>query len=266
MLAKLIKHEFKATGRLILPMYAVVLLVSLFAHFAFRMLDRNMPIFIGLALYLIVAAFFIGLIGAFVYTFVVMIVRFKRNVLGDEGYLTMTLPASIHSILWAKIIVSLVWSAGTVLIVGLSALIAAFDVGWVVEALKDLGYLFELFFSYDHKASVLGWMLSAALYAVVSGIVGCLNVYSCMSIGYGFAKNKVLWSIVAYFVIGIILGWMNGGGLQVLITLNENVFTSETFNESFYQNFTLLFGFQFLQGIIFYVLTWWNLRYRLNLE
>ncbi|MBR1843233.1 MAG: hypothetical protein IJ788_08190 [Oscillospiraceae bacterium] len=266
MLGKLLKHEFRATGRLILPMYAVVLLVSLFAHFAFRMLDRGLPVFLGLLLYLIVAAFFIGLIGAFVYTFVVMIVRFKRNVLSDEGYLTMTLPVSIHSILWAKIIVSLVWSAATVLIAALSVVIAAFEVGWVVEALKDLGYLFELFFSYDDKASVLGWMLSIALYAVVSGIVGCLNIYSCMTIGYGFARNKVLWSIVAYFIISIILGWIGGGSLQVLVSLNENVFTSETFNESFYQNFTLLFGSQLLYGVIFYVLTWWNLRYRLNLE
>lgn len=263
MLGKLLKHEFRATGRLILPMYAVVLLVSLFAHFAFRMLDRNMPIFIGLVLYLIVAAFFIGLIGAFVYTFVVMIVRFKRNVLSDEGYLTMTLPASIHSILWAKIIVSLVWSAATVLIAALSVVIAAFEVGWFKNALDALREIAEIFVEEALMAQLLGWGISAILLAILSGIVGCLNIYSCMSIGYGFAKNKALCSIAAFFVLGIVTGWINGGTLQIIIAVADRVTSA---NPAVYQYIAIMAVSELLQGIIFYVLTWWNLRYRLNLE
>lgn len=262
MLGKLIKHEFRATGRMILPMFTAVLIVSVLARFAFRMLDSGLPIFLGLFLYFIVFAFFIGLIGAFIYTFVIMVVRFKRNILSDEGYLTMTLPASIHSVLWSKIIVSIVWSAATVLVVGLGAVIAAFDASWVYDILKDLGYLAELFLSIDNKAQVIGWFFAAIVYVIVYSITYCLNIYSCMAIGYGFARHKALLSGAAFIAIGIVMSWVSGSELQYLAVMNDQV----PFSVGFYQNFAVMLGTQLFKGAVFYVITWLNLKYRLNLE
>ena len=51
-----------------------------------------------------------------VMSLVVMIQRFYKNVLGDEGYLTLTLPVNVHEILWSKLIVSFVWFLATGLI------------------------------------------------------------------------------------------------------------------------------------------------------
>ena len=36
MLRKLLKHEFRATGRIMLPLYLVVILTAVFANFSIR--------------------------------------------------------------------------------------------------------------------------------------------------------------------------------------------------------------------------------------
>ena len=50
-----------------------------------------------------------------------LIQRFYKNLLRDEGYLMLTLPASVHQQVWSKLIVSSVWFIITGVVVGLFA-------------------------------------------------------------------------------------------------------------------------------------------------
>ena len=58
---------------------------------------------------------------------VLMVNRFRTNLMGDEGYVTFTLPVSSHQIVWSKIIVSTVWFIATGIVEALALLVCFFD-------------------------------------------------------------------------------------------------------------------------------------------
>lgn len=45
----------------------------------------------------------------FLSTFVLVINRFRSNIYGRQGYLTMTLPVNSHQLILSKLVASLVW-------------------------------------------------------------------------------------------------------------------------------------------------------------
>lgn len=131
MLRKLLKHEFRATGRIMLPLFGILLLVSVGANFSSRgMLNSDSSLLRTLGtifiMLFIVVIFAVGIIS-----FVLMINRFYKNLLQDEGYVMMTLPVCVHQQIWSKLIVSTVWFAATVVVIGLSCCIMAFDIRFV---------------------------------------------------------------------------------------------------------------------------------------
>ena len=136
MLRKLLKHEFRATGRIMLPMYLILLVTAVGSNLAGRgMLDSRFDILNILGV-LIVIAFGTAITGACLLAFVLMIQRFYKNLLQDEGYVMLTLPVSIHQHIWSKLIVSSVWFIVTALAVILACCITAFDLTVVKEILS----------------------------------------------------------------------------------------------------------------------------------
>ena len=108
MLGKLLKHEFRATGRLMLPALGAVLALAVLANFSIRFIQVTDNTFLTILFGLVIAAFVIGMVAAAVMTLVLMILRFYRTLLRDEGYLMHTLPVNVHELVWSKLIVSLV--------------------------------------------------------------------------------------------------------------------------------------------------------------
>src|SRR5699024_4932362 len=108
MLIKLMKHEFRATARIMGPLYLILLAVALGFNFSARLMDSSSFV-LNMMAALIVMAYVIAVIAVFVVAFILMLQRFYKNLLGDEGYLMFTLPVSIHQHVWSKLIVSAVW-------------------------------------------------------------------------------------------------------------------------------------------------------------
>ena len=88
MLNRLLKYEIKATARKFLPLYAAIIVVSLFVNWGIRF--PKLGIISGLSNFLL-AALFVSLIAI---TLITIIQRFKNNLLSNEGYLMFTLPVS----------------------------------------------------------------------------------------------------------------------------------------------------------------------------
>ncbi|MEG2038057.1 MAG: hypothetical protein RRZ93_08705, partial [Ruthenibacterium sp.] len=84
MLGKLLKHEFRATGRIMLPLFALLFVMSLGANFAVRIMDSSNSNFLNLLAGLIMTGFVIAIIGVSIMSGVLMIQRFYRNFLSDE--------------------------------------------------------------------------------------------------------------------------------------------------------------------------------------
>ena len=122
MLRKLMKHEFRATGRILLPLFGILLLTALAARFSVGFLLETDSWFLNLVGGLLTTAFGLAIFAVCLMALITMVNRFRTNLLGDEGYIMFTLPASVHQQIWSKLIVSAVWFLAT----GLAVVAASF--------------------------------------------------------------------------------------------------------------------------------------------
>ncbi len=86
MLGKLLKYEVKATSKTFIPIYISIILISLINVTFMR---NNIFIEAQNIIHLVIIAFYIGITAL---TIIVTTERFRKNLLGDEGYLMFTLP------------------------------------------------------------------------------------------------------------------------------------------------------------------------------
>lgn len=101
MLTKLLRYEFKSTGRVVLPIAAGVLVLNIFtnilSHFVQNTSDR-LPL-AGVAMALLALASAVSLLVVLAICFFIEIQQFYR-LLGERGYLMLALPVPIwHSTL-----------------------------------------------------------------------------------------------------------------------------------------------------------------------
>ena len=133
MLKKLLKHEFRATARVMGPLFLIVLALALTANLSLHFLLDARTFFPNLMGGLLMVAFFVGMAGLAVMSVVLMVNRFRKNLMGDEGYVMFTLPVSGHQLVWSKIIVSTVWFIAAAIVEALAMLVCFFDLDWLRE-------------------------------------------------------------------------------------------------------------------------------------
>lgn len=272
MLGKLLKQEFRATGRIMLPVFGALVLLSVLANISFRLLDRVDGGFLGFVLGFVVFVFVLGMFGAAVMTLVLLVTRFHRNLLGDEGYLMHTLPVSVHGLIGSKLIVSLVWFLAT----GLILLLIGFLTG-LIQSGTNLKELFLQLPSWKElKALLLGQGVTEAdiarfltqllAFVVLTTLSTCLHFYSAMAMGHMFNKDKVLLSVVFFVVISFVLSLVtNLLGFRVNDLANLTIDGAAElvlFSRSLLR---FLLAAELLKGALLYFATALSLRRGLNL-
>ena len=208
MLGKLIKHEFRATARIMLPVMGALMVLALLANLSIRGLTSGLsdvPV-LRILFVLIVVFFGIAIIATIVMAIVLMVSRFYRNLLKDEGYLMFTLPVSAHELVWSKLIVSMVWFLLTglliFLVMGLTALnLANTNLEMIIEQCPSWQEISQFLREAGIQREVITLRCQAGLGILLGAIVTCLHFYAAMSLGHMFTKDKILLSIV--FFIGI---------------------------------------------------------------
>ena len=274
MLRKLLKHEFRATGRIMLPLFGILLLVSVGANFSSRgMLNSDSSLLRTLGT-IFIMLFIVGIFAVGIISFVLMINRFYKNLLQDEGYVMMTLPVCVHQQIWRKLIVSTVWFAATVVVIGLSCCIMAFDIRFV----GDLWHGFLNLLDYAVRINHLDLVANGAAFAVellllcVLGSFGlCLRFYSAMSIGFSFPNHKGLLSVAFYIATGIALQILGGLGMALL---NDSWFhrlllgwePNVSVVAGIHLGMWFLIVLELIYCAVFYFLTVYFLQKHLNLE
>ena len=191
MLSKLIKHEFRATSRIMWPVFLGMLALTALMRFSQLLLNGgHIPWLLQLIGVLLVIGFVMGLFALAFAPLVLSAVRWRDHVLKDEGYLTLTL------------IVSAVWYAAAFLVGVLSLLIAAS--GWstfqyVPDFFNDVfTAFFEMEASLRSHALLIVFELFCNFVFAVSAAE--LVVYAAFSIGYSFNKHKTLWTTILVLV------------------------------------------------------------------
>ena len=220
MLSKLLKYEFRATGRTFLPMYAILLVMSAVAHLAYSgALER--PNAIGWLQVVITLIMVMLFTAVWVITLAVIIRRFWRNLLGREGYLMNVLPVSPAQHIGAKLLTAAVWTILSVIVSALAAWIMlggaidlAFEVDWpTVRAVWQEAWAG---LRGERAAGLTVLMLVQGVLCCLSGLaMAILSVYAAMCIGQLTSRHRVWASIGAYLGVNIVFStvssWIIGG-------------------------------------------------------
>ena len=275
MLGKLLKHEFKATARTMLPMFGVVVLLSVLANLGFAQIADSENGALDILFGLFIFAFFLGLFTMGVMAMVVMIQRFYKNVLGDEGYLTLTLPVNVHEIVWSKLIVSFVWFLVTGLIAMAAVFIAVFtltytELGEMFQNMPSFGEMMRMFFEETGVTplQLTGAIAQFAAMIILSSLTGCLHFYAAMALGHSFSNNKVLLSVVFFIAISFVFSFVSSllgifvEGLAMTVTVEAGSSVMTTLQELSLESMI----YTLIEGVILYLLTTYCLKHRLNLS
>lgn len=111
MLTKLLKYDFKATGRIILPIAGGVLLLNfvsdLLGHYV-NNTSHTMP-WVGVFMGLLTLATFLGMLAVLAICFFASVQRYYK-LLGEQGYLMLALPVHAWQHIAAKLICGVVWT------------------------------------------------------------------------------------------------------------------------------------------------------------
>ena len=268
MLTKLIKHEFRATARIMWPIFAGMLALTLAMRASQRVLQNDSHWLLNLLAVLIVMGFVLGIMALCFAPMVVSAVRFRSHILKDEGYLTLTLPVNMHQLLASKLIVSAVWYAAAVLAVVLLCMIGAFDFSdWRLVP----QFAADLFLSFGKLDSTLQgqallFALEFFLFCVFGVTAVSLIVYAAYAVGCSFTKHKS--ALTAVFLL-FFFQLVQFAAIAVLANLFGDGFTawsSLTGMQAGNAFFAIALVCELIVCAIFYFVTYFFLTRKLNLE
>ena len=225
MLGKLIKYEFRSTAMFFLPIYAALVIISALTAALYRLAESFNSDFFNFSLAASVSLYVLLALGLAVTTFVIIIIRFYKNLLGNEGYLMFTLPVTAEQNILAKLIPAAVWFVGSC-VLGLLTIIPVLNFRY-----DDFSFTFEHITTTHVAATVLFVIMGLA-----SLLTGFLFLYLCMCIGQTFNSHRFLASAVTMItlqsaaqIISIMLIALlsSGAGESVLSALISVFVTSE---------------------------------------
>lgn len=270
MLGKLMKHEFRATARVMGPLYLALLLLALGANGSVRLLDSARTTFLTAMSSIELFVFGLAIMAVCVMTLVVMVNRFRTNLLGNEGYVTLTLPASVHEQVWAKLLVSTVWTLVTTLAICVASMIAVFRVTYVNTFVEGLRSILRQLTSY-YALNGAAFLVELLALLILSCFCCCLQFYAAMSVGHSFANHKTLLSVVFFFVFQIVMqivgtwGLFSNGSSSWVVNFFENLSDTNGMT-ALHTLMGVSIAISAVISAVYYLLTTYMLSRHLNLE
>ena len=259
MLGKLLKYEWKSTRRIFPLLYAAILIIALLFGLSMRRIGvggNEIGSLLFMAIYIILV------MALMVVTVVVIIARFYKNMISQEGYLTHVLPVRMWQHTTSKTIMAFVWFLLAVAVVLVSVFVMAaatgeLDVIWqeikINEILEAIGGI--------------GPQITLCIICILVQIIRLiLQFYTSMAIGGTANKHKILYSFLAFIVIAIIVNIVNtllslgtvSGITDIVIYGTANVSISGIFVKQLISDAAI--------SVVFFILTNYFLKNRLNLE
>ena len=196
MLTKLLKHDLRGTGRIMVPVWvgstALAVLASIMSCFyrSYQWDDRH-PLSILTDLFGLTAVL---CMMALLLVCVFVCARRFYDLLGDAGYVYFTLPVKPWQHIASRLLNALVWTVGTLLVLVLQMVLMSGSMNGSV--------IFSMDFN---PGTAIGWRAlygtELVLLMLESFAVGYLVLYLCMAIGAQWLQHRLLASVVTYFVL-----------------------------------------------------------------
>lgn len=262
MLGKLIKYEFKATMRSFLAIYASLILTGvLIGIFMFA----NVEVGMSLGMLIMVAL----MITLGVLTITVIIKRFSKNLLGDEGYLMMTLPVSAKKIVASKIITSVVYLILSTIVVFLVFVVIMLPsgIGTMKEFIRSMGNVWNyMVMNLLSARDIILNIIITLIIGIVDYVSFILVIYTSLSVGQlkPFNKHRTPVAIIAFFIINMIVSVIS----DVLSNLLEsmNILTAPQSMSMLSASSIYTLVFYGVVSVVLFMITSYILEKKLNLE
>ncbi len=272
MLGKLLKYELQSILKRILPLYIALFGVAIFFAIVANTFIKTLEDF---EKYPAISILFIFIIYALVIalsvvTIITIVNRFRKALLGSEGYLMFTLPVSVHTHLISKLVSTFALGLANSCVLMLSFFVVFVTQNELrmmfysvlhFEILRDAFMQFSDYFgvSFTHLIAVY------TLLGIVSFVYFLLTIYFSLAVGHLSNKSKFVRSFLVYIGINIVLGTV----FQVLFV--AVMISLQTIAENMV--FTYIMPIMYAGGGVlalltagFYFATWYILKNKLNLE
>jgi len=271
MLSKLLKYEFRATGRMFLPAYGVLIIMAFIQRIMMELKVFSSNNVVVTILSMIVPGIFIAAIVAVgVITLVAMIDRFYKNLLGREGYLMFTLPVSSAQLIWSKIIAASLWT----ILSFISGILAFLIVFWQPQYINEFFYEIRALIS---ELSIYGtgnifmYFIEILILTISSIVTFILMVYLCMAIGQLSEKHRGICAFGAFIGINIILNNVivaifAGVSKHIDFSGIHNLINSLTYSSQIHLSLVVAIMVMLIQAAIYFLITRYILTNKLNLE
>ena len=267
MLGKLMKYEWKATWKLLLPMNAFIVLMSILVFIMVQMsfFDSNNHL-VEMTGTVIVLTYIFSMFVISIGTIIYLIYRFYTSVYGDEGYLLHTLPMDKHHIIIAKALTSAAWVIINSIVIIFSVLFVFSAQSEVMEMIAE-GFEYYIDFMKDYNA-ITGFSVVMTLIASFFSVLArILKIFACASLGQMASNHKLLASFAFYYGIYLVQQLFE----MILLAILGLVYKSAD-----YDVFTLFgtvgTGWEYtlisciIYCALFYFLTWYRMDKKLNLD
>ncbi len=261
MLGKLLKYDFKAMLKTIVPLWIVAIVASV-SFSIFNKMDIKSD--------LANTTFLVVLFGVFVAIVVINIMliiqRFWNGLLKEEGYLMFTIPTSPRKLIISKAISATVISTITTIV--------AFICVMIIATLFMIDYnenvLVDMIMAIGNRSGKEIFSIILFLVVTLIGSIQKIYVfYAAMALGQLSNKNRFLSSVGFFLVINIVISMVSstmasifGMNTTFVFSATEDIFTLDSFNA--------IMGISGILCIILIIIlhgmTEWTLTKRLNLE
>lgn len=262
MLGKLLKHEMKALSRFLLPMHVIVLVMSVIGHFAVTVRADSYPRYF--APFLIIS-YMVFLIAVSFGTFLLVAMRFYKHLFSDEGYLTLTLPATVGQQLASKSIIAVIWFLIDLVVIIISMMLLASIPGFL-RILPEINAKMseQTGFTVSSFATLFLIMYLVEIFSMPA------YIYICVTVGQLFSSHRVLSAIISYcllcgmFQIISLMLLSTGGYLPYLFNLAE--LKGALYRDFMEYTITANNIVGTIVGILSYIGTYYIMKRRINLS
>lgn len=261
MLVKLLKHDMKAISRYLLPMHLFLLLTSIAGHFSVTLHAARFPRY---AFPLMLIAYITVIMVVCMGTYLIITIRFYKNLFTDEGYLTWTLPATAGQHLLSKYISGAIWCFVDMIVILISVSLLLIT----PEVWNDrLQFITEFQTTFHMNLVTLIWIL--IIIYLIEILIAPICMYICVAVGQLFSSHHILGAVITYFLLAtlssiVLFASLMASGYMPLLFGTTQVSNAVFIDYLFFcTKFSIIFSG--ILGIASYIGTYYIMKKRLNL-
>lgn len=258
MFVKLFKYDFISIIKKLVFYYIVLIAIAVFSKILQLITQNGNFAFVNI---IPTMGYYMCISLGPTLTIILCMVRYYKNMLSDQGYLTHTLPVKRSTILLSKIFVTLVMQVVTLCVMLLSLLIFSFEAfPYIVEGLLEL--MKEINPSH---AGVIGIIILILFEVIFLAVFQVTEIAMCLTLGASFNKNKLVYAFLFYMGVNFILEIILTMGMIVISIMLSTLEVSLTLGHA-YLFLGIIIFFTILGVIGTYFINLIVLNKKLNLE